>query len=179
MAVLQVKTVPDPILTQKAQKVTGFGEETKKIVRDLLDTLDTARDPEGAGLAAPQLGYGKSICVARKFFRDPKDKATVLHEDIVLINPKAYGKSKEVDLDWEGCLSVPNVYGKVGRSKRVKVKAVNEKGEPFRMTANGVFARVILHEIDHLNGVLFTDLVVGETISEGEFAGLLEAYVQG
>ena len=178
MAVLPIKTVPDPILTRKAQKVKGFGEETKKIVRDLLDTLETARDPEGAGLAAPQLGYDKSICVTRKFFRDPKDQKTILHEDIVLINPKTYGKSKEGDLDWEGCLSIPNVYGKVERSKRVKVKAVNEKGEPFRMTANGVFARVILHEIDHLNGVLFTDLAVGETISEEEFTGLLEADVQ-
>ena len=76
---------------------------------------------------------------------------------MVFINPKIISSSKDVALGWEGCLSIPDEYGKVQRPKKVKIKALNEEGEEVRINASGFFARVIQHEIDHLDGILFID----------------------
>lgn len=85
-----------------------------------MDTVKIAKDPEGAGLAAPQLGISKRICVVRNFFEDPLNSNDINSDDIILINPKIIQYSAEKEIDWEGCLSVPNVYGLVERAKKNK-----------------------------------------------------------
>jgi peptide deformylase len=168
MAIRKIVTIPDPVLRNKAQKVNGVGEEEKKLAQDLLDTLEVAKDPEGAGIAATQIGVSKKMCVVRNFFPNPAKNGEYTHEDYVLINPKIVSTSKETEVDYEGCLSVPNVYGKVERYKKIKVDATDISGDRIKIKAQDFFARTIQHEIDHLEGVLFTDRVIGGVISEQE-----------
>ena len=168
MPVRQIVTISDPVLRKKAQKVSGIREEDKKLARDLLDTLEVAKDPEGAGIAATQIGVSKKMCVVRNFYPDPAKSGEYTHEDYVLINPKIVSTSKETEIDYEGCLSVPNVYGKVARYKKIKVDALDVSGERIKIKAQDFFARTIQHEIDHLEGILFTDRVIGDVITEQE-----------
>lgn len=172
MSVVPILVVPNDLLKAKCTKVNKFDEETKKIADDLMDSLLNAKDPEGAGLAAPQIGILKRMCIVRNFFRDPVDPGKTISQEILLINPKIISRSNDVELDWEGCLSIPDVYGKVERSSKVKLRAQDIDGNEFRMNANGFLARVIQHEIDHLDGILFTTKVVGETLNEKELEQL-------
>lgn len=171
MAVKPIITIPNKILENPTEKVGNIDDTTKSIARDLLDTVLKAEDPEGAGLSANQIGINKRMCVVRNFYEDPKS-GNVDSEDIVLINPKIISHSNDIETDWEGCLSVPEVYGQVPRFKKVKVKAKDMNGDTIRLTANGYFARVIQHELDHLDGILFTEKVAGKTITESEFNSL-------
>ena len=108
------------------------------------------------------------MCVVRNFYPDPAKSGEYTHEDYVLINPKIVSTSKETEIDYEGCLSVPNVYGKVARYKKIKVDALDVSGERIKIKAQDFFARTIQHEIDHLEGILFTDRVIGDVITEQE-----------
>src|SRR3990167_6763556 len=174
MAVVPIIKIPDEILNQKSEKVGKLDEATKNLIKNLLDTLQAAQNPEGSGLAAPQIGILKRVCIARKFLPNPNNPNKPLIQDVVLINPKIISSSKDVELGWEGCLSIPDEYGKVQRTKKVKIKALNEEGEEVRINASGFFARVIQHEIDHLEGILFTSKLVGNTITEKELDKILE-----
>ena len=156
------------MLSQKTQKVSDFGKKTQKIIRNLKDTLDVASDPEGAGIAANQAGISKSICVVRNFLPTQEEYDEPIFDELVLINPKIVSLADETDIDWEGCLSVPDVYGKVPRSTKIKFRYQDENGVPKRLAAKGFFARIIQHEIDHLNGILFTQKVIGKTVP-GEY----------
>jgi len=169
MAVIPIVEAPSKILNEKTKKVRSFEIETQKTIKDLKDTLDEASDPEGAGLSANQIGISKSICVVRSFFQDPLDETKDLFEEKILINPKITSKDAEEEEGWEGCLSVPNTYGKVFRSKKIRVRYQDETGQKQSLTAKDFFARVIQHEIDHLNGILFTSKVVGDTVTEDFF----------
>ena len=171
MAVKPIITIPNKLLEDPTEKVGKITDYIKDVAEDLLDTVLKAEDPEGAGLSANQIGVNKRMCVVRNFYEDPK-LDSVNSEDIVLINPKIISKSNETEMDWEGCLSVPDVYGKVPRFKKIKIKAKDINGDTIRLTANGYFARVIQHELDHLDGILFTEKVEGKTITESEFNSL-------
>jgi len=168
METTPIITIPDKRLFTKSNKVTEFGPETKKIVHDLLESLHSASDPEGAGLAAPQIGAQKRIVVVRNFLENPDGSEKAIIQEFALINPKIFGESKETFVDWEGCLSVPDTYGRVERHKKIKVKAQDENGGILRLTASGLFAAVIQHEVDHLDGILFTSKVIGKTVNEKE-----------
>lgn len=168
MAIKSIIKTPNKILETPTNKVSDFGEQTKKTGQDLKDTLAAATNPGGAGIAAPQIGVKKQICIANDYAWDSENEKEVLTKTYVLINPKVISSSKETQTDWEGCLSIPNVYGKVERSKKIKVKAKDENGQKIRITASGFLARVIQHEIDHLNGILFTSKVKGQTVTEQE-----------
>jgi peptide deformylase len=168
MAVVPIITIPDKRLLTKNEKVTEFDPKTKKIVQDLLDTLRSASSPEGAGIAAPQIGVLKRIVIVRNFIQNPDGSEKPIIQEFVLINPRIFGESKETFVDWEGCLSVPNTYGRVARNKKIKVKAQDRNGTPIRLTAVGPFAAVIQHETDHLNGILFTTKVIEKTVNEKE-----------
>jgi peptide deformylase len=168
MPVIPIIQVPDPRLTQKSAKVKEINEELKQDVQNLLDTLNVAKNPEGAGIAAPQLGIMKKVCIVRQFFDDPNDRSQQIHQDFILINPKIVSTSTETDIDWEGCLSVPDKYGQVVRYSKVKITATDLAGNMFKMKADGLLARVIQHEIDHLDGILFTERVVGKMLTETE-----------
>jgi len=111
--------------------------------------LDTMYDANGVGLAAPQVGVLKRICVI-----------DVGEGPIVLINPEKIEESAEQVVDIEGCLSIPGVYGEVKRPERVVVKALNRKGESFTIEGTGLLARALCHEMDHLDGILFEDKVI-------------------
>lgn len=146
MAVLQIREVGDPVLRTKAKEV----EEVTDKIRDLLDNMqETMYDADGVGLAAPQVGISKSIVVI--------DIGRGLLE---LINPEIIEESEKTYIDQEGCLSVPNRTDEVERAYQVKVKALDRTGEEFEMEAEGLLARAIQHELDHLEGVLFIDKTV-------------------
>lgn len=174
MSNVRILVVPDPLLTQKCQKVDTIDDETKKLIKNLKDTLESAKDPEGVGLAAPQIGVLQRVCVVKRFVPDPANPHQYKSEIIPFINPKVVEKSRETTLGWEGCLSIPDTYGKVERHKKIKVKTLSEDGEELKIKADGFFARVIQHEMDHLEGVLFTTKVVGETLTEEELDELLK-----
>jgi peptide deformylase len=170
MAVVEIVQVPNPILTTKCQKVTDFGPQTQEIINNLMDTLNNAKNPEGAGLAAPQIGITKRICIVRRFITDTTGQHAI--EPHILVNPEIYGESKETDIKFEGCLSIPNTYGRVKRYRKIKVKAQDRFGNEIKPNVSGFFARVIQHEIDHLNGILFTDKIIGKTYTETEMDAL-------
>lgn len=167
MAIQKIVTTPNEILKSPCEKVK-FDEQTKTLIQDMMDTLLDAKNPEGAGLAAPQIGVLKRVIIAREFFLSPENQEEVISKEHVFVNPKIISKSKETDVDFEGCLSIPDTYGRVERSKKIKVKALDENGMPIRVSASGFLARVIQHEVDHLDGILFTDIMVGEPVTEAQ-----------
>lgn len=174
MAIKKIVTVPNKILEEKCQKVTKFDKSIESLAKNLIDTVKDAKNPEGAGLAAPQIGVSKRVCVVRKFFPNPNNPETTTSEEFVLINPKIISQSDETELDIEGCLSIPDTYGKVERPKKVKIEAQNIKGEKFKINANRFFARVIQHEMDHLNGILFTTKTTGDTYTGSQLDEMQE-----
>ena len=174
MSVRKVITAPNPILTKKTQKVRDINNDVKKIAKDLLDTVRVAKDPEGAGLSATQIGISKRMCVVRNFFEDPLNPDEVRSDDIVLINPKIIQYSEEKNVDWEGCLSVPDAYGLVERAEKIKITAKDIDGNIIKIKAEGFFARTIQHEVDHLDGILFTSKIEGKTLTQKEFDKIME-----
>lgn len=149
-------TLPNPHLREKSKKVGVITDEIKRIIADMeAATIDweTSRNHEvGVALAAVQIDQLYRIVVVRNDY-DNKDD----HSFTVFINPEIVKKSGEMITDYEGCLSVKDIYGKVPRWSKVKVKALDENGREFRVSAEGFLARIFQHEIDHTNGVVFID----------------------
>ncbi|MFC1621830.1 peptide deformylase [Patescibacteria group bacterium] len=175
MAVVPIITIPNKTLTTETEPVTDFGEELKKTISNLRDTVRAAEDPEGAGLAATQIGISKSICIVRRFIVDKGHSGNSNIKEYMLINPKITKKSGEKEVAWEGCLSVPDTYVEVERAKKIKVEALDPDGKNININTSGFFARVIQHEVDHLNGILMTDHALGEKITEKEFDSMQAA----
>jgi peptide deformylase len=148
--------LPNPHLRQKSQRVGVITPEIRQIVADMQDATidwDKSRDHEvGVALAAVQIDKLYKIVVVRNN-HDNKEDATFT----VFINPQITKLEGEVKADFEGCLSVPDIYGKVPRHTKAKVKALNLHGKEFRVTAEGFLARIFQHEVDHTNGVVFID----------------------
>ncbi|MDQ0337556.1 peptide deformylase [Caldalkalibacillus uzonensis] len=145
MAVRAIVKYPDPVLREKAALVKRIDERLHRLLDDMAETM---YDAEGVGLAAPQVGISKRIFVV-----DVGDE----HGLLEFINPEIIVKEGE-QLGPEGCLSIPGVNGEVRRAHKVKVRALNRNGESFELEAEGLLARAIQHELDHLNGVLFIDI---------------------
>ncbi|MFC7372118.1 peptide deformylase [Fictibacillus iocasae] len=155
MAVKKIVLHPDPVLEERCLDVTVFDKKLAKLVRDMFDTMYEA---EGVGLAAPQIGITSRVAVV-----DTGDDLGPL----VLINP-VITKQSGSQAGPEGCLSFPGLFGDVDRAEKITVEAMDQKGRPFTLHAEGFTARAILHETDHLNGVLFTSKVT-HFYEEGEF----------
>lgn len=157
-----IVTTPDPRLRQKSEKVHQIDDETKRIIDEMIaSSLAWEEEHEfelSAAMAAPQLGYNKRIIVVREDMSN-KDNANF----VPLINPVVIKTEGKIIEDYEGCLSVPSIYGKVGRPYKARIKAVTENGEEVRLKATGFLARTLLHEIDHLDGILFIDHIKGQT----------------
>lgn len=157
-----IVTTPDPRLRQKSEKVHQIDDEIKRIIDEMIaSSLAWEEEHEfelSAAMAAPQLGYNKRIIVVREDMSN-KDNANF----VPLINPVVIKTEGKIIEDYEGCLSVPSIYGKVGRPYKARIKAVTEKGEEVRLKATGFLARTLLHEIDHLDGVLFIDHIKDQT----------------
>ena len=141
----------DEILRKTAKPVKEMTARTFTLIQDMKETMYEAN---GVGLAAPQVGVLKRIFVV------DCDQDTEGHEPLVFINPEILEQSGEVT-DNEGCLSVPNRHALVTRPEKVKVTALNEQMEPFTLEAEGLLARCICHENDHLNGILYVDKAEG------------------
>lgn len=142
MVIRQILTVEEPILRQRAKKVTQFDTSLHRLLDDLVDTM---RDAPGIGLAANQVGVPLQVAVI-----ELEDEVTEL------INPQVVRASGEL-IDWEGCLSIPGFVAEVQRHAKVTVKARDRFGKEFRVKGEELFARALQHEIDHLNGVLYVD----------------------
>ena len=157
-----IVTTPDPRLRQKSEKVHQIDDEIKRIIDEMIaSSLAWEEEHEfelSAAMAAPQLGYNKRIIVVREDMSN-KDNATF----VPLINPVVIKTEGKIIEDYEGCLSVPSIYGKVGLPYKARIKAVTENGEEVRLKATGFLARTLLHEIDHLDGILFIDHIKDQT----------------
>lgn len=146
MAILPIVLYPNEILEQECEKVTDFDKKLAKLLTNMYDTMI---DADGVGLAAPQIGLNKQIAVV-----DIDDN----HGTIEMINPVVL-ETDGKQAGPEGCLSFPDLYGEVERPYKVKIRAQNRKGGFYELEAEDFLARAILHEIDHLHGVLFTTKV--------------------
>ena len=145
----EVLKYPDPILAQKGERVTEFTPELAQLIEEMFDSMYAA---QGIGLAAPQIGISKQITVIDVSFKErPEDR-------LVLINPEVIDREGK-QVEEEGCLSLPDMRSKVERAAWVKVRAQNKKGEVFEVEGEELLARAMLHEIDHLHGVLFIDRI--------------------
>jgi peptide deformylase len=153
MAIRQVIYANDPRLRQKAKRVKQFGPDLKALADDMLETMRAAN---GLGLAAPQVGLLLRLFVA-ELPEDEDDPQS--GKPFVLVNPEVAKASQHAVEGEEGCLSVPTWYGLVSRPEWVVVKAKDVSGKPIRIKTEGLLARVLLHEMDHLDGVLFVDRV--------------------
>ncbi|TCZ79428.1 peptide deformylase [Paenibacillus albiflavus] len=148
MAIRLIVKDPDPVLRENAVQVTKFNSNLHKLLDDMADTM---YDAPGVGLAAPQVGILKRVVVM--------DCGEEFGGLIELVNPEILETSGE-QYGPEGCLSIPGLQGDVVRPMNVKVKAQNRNGEEFVLEGTDLLARCIMHEVDHLNGVLFTDIAV-------------------
>ena len=150
----KIVTIPNKILRMKSKRIGFVDDSIRNLAKDMIETtVDWDHDSEfGAALAAIQIGEPLKLTVVRNDFDDPKNK-----EFTTLVNPEIVKSSVERVNDIEGCLSVPGIYGRVSRPLRVKVKALDANGSPVRLSLEGFPARVLQHEIDHMNGIIFLD----------------------
>lgn len=157
---MKIITTPDPRLREKSTKVGRIDAEILDIIdnmRKLSLDWEKAHPYElSAAMAAPQMGVNKRIIIVRDDMADKK-KATFT----ALINPEVIKAEGKIKTDYEGCLSVPSIYGMVPRASKVKVKAKLEDGTEVRIKVTDELARTLLHEIDHLDGILFIDHIKG------------------
>ncbi len=144
-----------PVLREKARPLERSEIRTPEVQRLVDDMIDTMKEYHGVGLAAPQVHESVRIFVAALSADD--EPASETEEPIVLINPEIVVRATETADDWEGCLSIPDLRGRVPRAVEVKVRAFDRHGTRIEIDARGFSARVIQHEYDHLDGVLFLD----------------------
>ncbi len=155
MALREIVTVPNEVLRRKAHKITTFDKDLQKIIDDMVETM---REAPGVGLAAPQVGLLDRLIVVEYDEDDEvEDSPKKLY---VVVNPEIIKASEETEMGIEGCLSIPGLVGEVERSLAVVIKGQNRRGQPLKFKAEGWLARIFQHEIDHLDGVLYTDKAV-------------------
>ena len=147
MSKLPLILYPAPSLQKLSVKVSDFSV-AKKLAPDMIDTMLSAK---GIGLAAPQIGQNIRLAIIHK------DADPTLKDHLVIINPKIFSKGTEMDTEEEGCLSIPGALGLVPRHRKIKVRYTDVSGQEQKLKAVGLFARVLQHEIDHLDGILFLE----------------------
>lgn len=151
MAIRQIREDGDEILRKKSKEVEEVNDKIRQILDDMEETMHKYN---GVGLAAPQIGLLKRLVVIDLY----DDRGT-----IKLVNPEIIKEKGTQEVE-EGCLSFPNKYGKIVRPAEVKVKALDENGREIKISAKGLLAQALSHEIDHLNGILFVDKVLPGTL---------------
>ena len=152
MAAREVLRMGHPVLRERAQPVEGFGTpELRELLEDMKETMAAKN---GAGLAAPQIGVSQRVVIfgveANPRYPDAEPVPFT-----VLVNPKIVILTREVEEDWEGCLSVPGMRGVVPRYTKLRYSGFDVEGQPFEREAEGFHARVVQHECDHLDGILY------------------------
>ena len=151
MTIREITHFPEEVLRKKAETVETFDDDLQTLVDDMIETMRVA---PGVGLAAPQIGVPKRVIVVEF---GSEDDETLPKQLYVVVNPEIEKRSEETIEGIEGCLSVPGVVGEVERADIVTVSGRDAKGKKIRIRAQGWLARIFQHEIDHINGVLYTD----------------------
>lgn len=146
MSVLNIEMLGSEVLRRRAVEIDEVDDDLRGLIRDMFETM---YDAEGIGLAGPQVGVERRVIVV-----DLREEGST---PLALINPRIVEASSERDRAEEGCLSIPGVAGVVERNSTVVVEALSENAEPVRIEADGLLARCLQHEVDHLDGVLFVD----------------------
>lgn len=147
---LKIHYLGDRVLRQPAKRITKVDDNLRTTIKQMLQTMYSS---DGIGLAAPQVGINKQLIVIDCDYKDPANPP------LILINPKIIKSGTETCIGEEGCLSIPGVYLEVTRPETVEISYKNEHGKPSKLKASGLLSRVIQHEMDHLNGVMFVDRV--------------------
>ncbi len=166
--VQKVVGVKNPVLREKAKKVGKIDKKVSDLIKDMLETLEAQKDPEGVGLAAPQIG--KSLQIFLTNYKNLKR---------VIINPKILEVSKTQKVNketkrkdiLEGCLSLPHYYGPIKRADKIKIEYLDQTGKKQIEEFSGFEAQIIQHEIDHLNGILFVDKILEQKAPLYKFSG--------
>ena len=151
MALREIVLLPDPVLRRKAHKITNFEKDLQQLIDDMIETM---REAPGVGLAAPQVGVSQRLIVVEYGDDEDEEAPKKLY---AVINPEIVKASEETVEGVEACLSVPGWAGTVKRSESVVVKGLNRHGRPIRIRTSGWLARIFQHEIDHIDGIVFTD----------------------
>jgi peptide deformylase len=160
MSILKVARMGHPVLRKRARLLDEAEIATPRVQRLIDDMFQTMHDSQGIGLAGPQVHESIRLFVAGV---DDDDETM---SPVVIINPEVSQVGSAVEEDWEGCLSIPDIRGRVSRAVDIRIRALDRHGKPISMTASGFPARVIQHETDHLDGVLFFDRMTSfETLS--------------
>jgi len=154
MSILKVARMGHPVLRAKARAMDRSDIRSAPVQKLIDDMMETMAEYHGVGLAAPQVHQGLRLFVASLNASDDEEETD---EPIVVINPEIAVVGNEVVEDWEGCLSIPEIRGRVPRARQITVRALNRQGERIELDAHDFPARVIQHETDHLDGILFFD----------------------
>jgi peptide deformylase len=155
MALRKIVYLPDPVLRRKAHKVELFDKDFQTLVDDMIETL---REAPGVGLAAPQIAESKRLIVIEYADDENDDEDEDAPNQLYIVaNPEVVATSEQVVEGIEACLSVPGLVGSVDRYFGITVKGLNRKGKPVKIKAQGWLARIFQHEMDHLDGIIYTD----------------------
>lgn len=156
MTVLKIETLDNPILRRKAREVTKIDKDLQTLIDDMIETMRAAN---GVGLAGPQVNQPLRLTVVETLPErdDEGNEIEGSRELFVLINPKIVSESRKKADGIEGCLSIPGWVGEVSRHESVRVRALDRQGKKIRLRLKGWSARIVQHEIDHLDGVLYID----------------------
>ena len=155
MALRKIVTLPDAVLRRKAHTIPKVDKTLQTLIDDMVETM---RDAPGVGLAAPQIGLSDRLIVVEYYERpEDEEKEDAPKKVWAVINPEIVKASEEKLMGVEGCLSIPGLVGEVERHAVIQVKGLNRHGKPTKIKAEGWLARIFQHEIDHLNGVMFTE----------------------
>jgi peptide deformylase len=154
MAIREIITLPNPILRQKARKLKEIDSDLQTLIDDMIDTM---RDEPGVGLAAPQVAESIRLVVVEYARESENGEPEEKQKLYVVINPEITKPSSDMVVGIEGCLSIPGLVGEVNRHESLAIKGLNRYGKPIKIKASGWLARIFQHEIDHLDGVVFTD----------------------
>jgi peptide deformylase len=152
MALLPIVTLPDPVLRRKARPVERFDPRLQVLIDDMIETMRAA---PGVGLAAPQVGVPERVIVVE--YAEDEEQEDAPKRLYVVVNPEIRQSSEEVEMGLEGCLSVPGLQGEVERHCALTIRGRSRRGQPLKLKVKGWTARIFQHEIDHLDGILFTD----------------------
>jgi len=162
MTLRHIVTLPDPVLKRKAKPITKFDKKLQTLIDDMIETM---REAPGVGLAAPQINISEQLIVVEysededdEDFEETEETPARPRKLYVMINPEIVKVSEEKVIGVEGCLSIPGLQGDVERHEAIQVKGLNRHGKPQKVKVDGWMARIFQHEIDHLNGILFTEI---------------------
>ncbi len=157
MALRTIVTLPDPVLRRKARPLSKFDDNLQALIDDMIETM---RDAPGVGLAAPQVGISDRLIVVEYGEEEEDENGEIVElpkKLYVMINPEIVKVSEEKEIGVEGCLSIPGLVGEVERYSAIQIKALNRRGQPTKVKAEGWLARIFQHEMDHLDGIVYPD----------------------